>query len=121
MPSFSTKSEARLITCDHRLQRLFREVILHVDCTVLCGFRSKEDQDWAYESGNSRVRWPQSLHNKQPSLAVDVAPYPIDWKDIQRFREFAVIVKECAARLNIPVVWGGDWTGFPDFPHWQLK
>lgn len=119
MPSFSTRSEQRLLTCDHRLQRLFREVVIHADCTVICGHRGKADQDLAFANKKSRVRWPSSKHNQSPSLAVDVAPYPLDWENIQRFREFAVVVKECAARMGIKVRWGGDWA-MRDYPHWEL-
>lgn len=120
MPSFSTKSAERLLTCDHRLQRLFNDVIKFLDCSVICGHRGKLEQDKAYAEGKSKLRWPDSKHNVSPSKAVDVIPYPQDWSNIQRFREFAVIVKECAARLGIKVRWGGDWKEFPDFPHWEL-
>ena len=119
MPSFSTKSEAKLLTCDHRLQRLFREVVKSVDCTILCGHRGKEEQDEAYALGNSTLQWPHSNHNVTPSRAVDVAPYPVDWNDLSRFREFAVIVKEVAARMGIKVRWGGDWK-MRDYPHWEV-
>lgn len=120
MPSFSTRSAARLLTCHHDLQRLFNEVIKHVDCTILCGHRGEQEQNEAYALGHSKVRFPNSKHNPNPSMAVDVAPYPVDWNDLNRFREFAVIVKECAARMGIKVRHGGDWKGFPDWPHWEL-
>lgn len=120
MPSFSTKSEAKLLTCDHRLQALFREVIKHVDCTILQGHRGREEQTLYFETGKSEKPWPMSSHNTTPSRAVDVAPYPIDWNDIARFQAFAAIVKECAARLGIKVRWGGDFPHFKDYPHWEL-
>lgn len=121
MATFSTKSLERLLTCHPDLQRLFREVVQHVDCSIICGYRSKEDQLLAFHTGKSQMTWPHSKHNQQPSLAVDVVPSPVDWDDLDRFRAFAVVVKEQAAQLGIEVQWGGDWQTFKDLPHWQLK
>lgn len=78
MPSFSRKSLSKLNTCDERLQRIFMEVIKKEDCTILCGTRSKEDQNMMYKTHRSKLKYPQSKHNRLPSKAVDVAPYPID-------------------------------------------
>ena len=66
--------------------------ISYIDCSVLCGHRGEEDQNKAYDSGNSKVKWPNGRHNKKPSIAVDVAPYPIDWKDRERMTYFAGMV-----------------------------
>ena len=74
-----------------------------------------------YRSGKSQLPWPKSKHNMKPSLAVDVAPYPIDFKDILRFVMFSDLVKMVAKQLGIDVVWGGDWRSFKDYVHWELK
>lgn len=108
------------MTAHPDLQRLFREVVKAVDCTVLCGHRGREEQEEAFALGHSKVRFPHSKHNVQPSLAVDVVPWPVDWTDLNRFRAFAVIVKEQAARMGIKVRWGGDFTTLVDMPHWEL-
>ena len=107
-----------LSTCHPDLQRLFQGVIEHVDCSILEGHRSIERQQELFEAGKSQVR--KGRHNDFPSLAVDVAPYPIDWDDHLRWRDFANFVKGYAASLDIPVEWGGDWKSFKDRPHWQL-
>lgn len=120
MPSFSTSSAQRLLTCDHRLQRLFTEIVKHVDCAIICGHRDQYLQDDAYARGVSQLKWPESKHNSLPSRAVDVVTYPVDWEDVPRFEAFAVIVKEVAARLGIQVRWGGDFPTFKDYPHWEL-
>ena len=78
MPRFGTKSKMQLHTCDERLVDLFREVVKHFDCTVIEGHRGKEKQNEAYNKGNSKIKFPNGKHNKSPSVAVDVAPYPID-------------------------------------------
>lgn len=120
MPSYSTSSAQRLLTCDHRLQRLFGELIKEVDHSILCGYRNKEDQDWAYETGHSKLQWPHSKHNVMPSQAVDAAPFPLEPHEIQRYIEFASVVKEMAARLGIKIRWGGDFHTFKDYAHWEL-
>lgn len=120
MPKFSKSSLEKLETCDERLQRLMKEAIKYYDFSVLCGHRGKEEQNRVYEKGNSSLKWPYSKHNKKPSLAVDIAPYPIDWHNIDRFYELAGVVKTCAEQLNLKVRWGGDWLSFKDYPHWQV-
>jgi len=128
VPKFSAASRARLETCDIRLQSLFNEVIRHFDCTVLEGHRGQDAQDNAYASGKSQVKWPDGKHNRMPSKAADVAPYPIDWNDIRRFYYFAGFVLGVAARMQIPIRWGGDWDrdtrvndqNFNDLVHFEV-
>lgn len=128
MPSFSEASARRLAQCDPRLQRLFNEVIKHFDCTVITGHRGKAEQEEMVRTGRSRVCWPDGKHNTVPSLAADVAPYPIDWEDRERFTLFAGFVKGLAVSMGIKIRWGGDWdgdtevldNGFDDLPHFEL-
>ena len=129
MPKFGRTSKKRLVTCKEDLQVLFNEVVKHFDCSVLVGYRGRNEQDTAYESGHSKVKWPNGKHNKKPSVAVDVAPYPIDWEDRERFIYFGGFVKGCAFRMNLPLRWGGDWDSdtqlsdnkFDDLVHFELK
>jgi peptidoglycan L-alanyl-D-glutamate endopeptidase CwlK len=135
MPTFSSQSLDKLSTCHPDLQTLFHEVIKYFDCTVLEGFRDKEAQDKAYREGKSKVQWPNGNHNELPSLAVDVAPYPIDWKDTSRFYFFAGRVMGIAemlkqqGRITHDIRYGGDWNGdtqvkdnkFSDLVHYELK
>lgn len=128
MPRFSQRSLDRLETCHRDLQRLFKEVIKRFDCSILCGERGEEDQTRAFKDGLTKVEYPFSKHNQKPSLAVDVAPYPIDWNDLNRFYFFGGYVKRVAEELGIEVRWGGDWDSdtmvldqtFNDLPHWEL-
>ena len=55
MPKFGSSSKRRLATCDERLQKVFNEVIKHVDCSVLCGHRGEYDQNKAFEEGKSML------------------------------------------------------------------
>ncbi len=129
---FSAASMRHLSEAHPDLQRLFAEVIRHHDCTVIDGHRPKAEQDKAFNSRKSKVAWPNSKHNKDPALAVDVIPYPISWSDdpknLRRYYHFAGIVLGIASQLDIPIRWGGDWDGdddfydqsFNDFPHFGL-
>ena len=45
MAKFGKKSRERLATCDPRLQKVFNEVIKHIDCSVLEGHRGEERQN----------------------------------------------------------------------------
>lgn len=128
MPAFGTKSQERLATCDARLQELLNEAIKHVDFTVLCGHRSEAEQNEAFAQKHSTVRWPKSKHNTMPSIAVDVAPHPVDWKDTARFARLAGYIERIADEKGIAIRWGGDWNGnwrtqderFIDMPHIEL-
>lgn len=130
MPMFSEISKARLATCHPWLIKLFEEVIKEYDCSIICGERTKEEQDRAVAEGFSKAPWPTSAHNKRPSMAVDVAPFPLDWseREHRRFYHFGGYVLAVAQRMNIPIRWGGDWNGnmdfkdqtFNDLPHFQL-
>ena len=129
MPYFSETSKKHLKTCHPDLQRLFEEVIRHYDCSILCGFRDKKEQNKAYEEGNSTKQWPDSRHNTEPSDAVDAVPYPIEWDNWKRFYHFSGFVKGVAAKMGIRIRWGGDWDmdtdfddqTFNDFPHFELE
>lgn len=121
MPSFSKSSQEKLATCDKRLQDLFEEVVKIQDCTVTCGYRGEKEQNEAFDAGFSRQRFPNGKHNLLPSLAVDVVPYPVDYKDEERLRCFSLLVKDVAAKMGIEVESGADWKDFVDLPHYQVK
>lgn len=128
MPKFSQRSIDRLETCRPGLVRLFMKVIESFDCTILEGHRGEAAQNKAYDEGKSKLRWPNGKHNKLPSLAVDVAPYPVDWNDLHRFYYFAGYVMGIAQEMGIKIRWGGDWDGdkelkdnsFNDLVHFEI-
>ena len=120
MPSFSINGAARLATCHPDLIRLFQSVVADVDCSILVGHRGRVDQEKAFQEGHSRAHFGESLHNYLPALAVDVAPFPINWENIQRFNDFAAFVLKRADELKIPVRWGGTFKGLADLDHFEL-
>lgn len=128
MPAFSALSEQRLETCDVRLQAILKEAIRHVDFTVLCGFRGPDEQEDAFRTGRSKVRWPNSKHNRRPSVAVDLAPFPVDWTDTARFARLAGYIERIAHEQGVKLRWGGDFDQdgrtvgekFIDMPHLEI-
>lgn len=128
MPSFSQRSAERLATCDPRLRLVFAEVVEHFDCSILEGHRSNERQAQMKAEGRSQLGPGESKHNHMPSLAVDVAPYPIDWNDRDRWMRFSGFVLGVARAHGIALRWGGDWdrdwdvadNRFNDWPHFEI-
>ena len=138
MPKFGKRSLDRLNTCHPDIIKVMNEVIKRIDITILYGHRTREEQFELYRQGRELVggvwkvtdkskvvtnldgKLKISEHNYKPSRAIDIAPYPIDWKDINRFKEVAKIVKEEADKLGIKITWGGDWK-MRDYPHFQIE
>ena len=132
MPTFGAASEAQLLTCDPRLQKVLRAAIGHVDFTVVEGHRGQVAQDAAFAKGLSKLPWPKGNHNASPSRAADVAPFPIDWSDrttsIARFAFLSGVILVCAHQLGVKVRFGWDWSRdldprnetFLDWPHVEL-
>ncbi len=135
MPQFSKSSEDKLNTCHADLQTLFREVIKRYDCTVVCGFRTKAEQDEAFRLGFSKVKYP-GTHSTKPSIAVDVAPFEVsgvDWGKVQSafFAGYVLGLAEelfNQGRIKHKIRSGADWdndkdvddTTFWDACHFEL-
>lgn len=134
MPKFSHSSFSKLATCHPDLQVLFYEVIKNFDCTILEGYRNEADQEKAFTNGNTKLHWPDGRHNRQPSMAVDVAPYPVNRENDKRMYWFAGYVMGIAqklkdeGRMTHSVRFGGDWdrdydildNQFQDLVHFEL-
>ena len=135
MPKFSEKSLSRLEQADERLQRICHEAIKEIDFVVSYSYRTSQEQFELYKKGRrlESGKWVKvgktvtdkdgkinrSYHNYLPSYAVDLVPYPVDWKDINRFIELSKVIKRIAAKLEIEIEWGGDWK-MKDMPHYQI-
>jgi len=135
MPRYGTRSRNNLSTCDIRWKTIMNEVIKYYDCTIITGHRDKEEQNAKYAEGTSEVSWPNSKHNTRPSMAIDVAPWPIPtdwgdkvWKDRVKFYELKAIIFFVAAKQGIKVRYGGDWdrdydytdNKFDDLIHFEI-
>lgn len=125
---YSKKSQSKLAQCHPLLQKVFNRVLEFTDHTIITGLRSKEEQNRLFAEGKSQLKYPAGKHNSLPSLAVDAAPYPIDWNDRERATLFAGFVLGIAAEMGIKLRWGGDWNrnfktadnNFDDLWHFEL-
>lgn len=128
MPGFnlSARSLQRLDGVHPRLVEIVKLAIQRtaVDFTVVEGVRTAERQRELVAQGASQTQ--NSLHLKQQDgfgHAFDLAPLvggAIPWNDWEQFRRLADVIKACAAELDTPVEWGGDWKSLKDGPHFQL-
>lgn len=118
MPSFGKRSRECLESSHPVLRLIFGEVIKHYDCSILCGYRGKTEQNAVYKSGASREKWPNSPHNKKTSLAVDAYPFvngKVSFDHVQ-CGVLAGFVLAVAYQFGVRdmIVWGGDWDGDQD-------
>lgn len=137
MYTFGKASRKRYETLHPKLKAIMDEAIQVMDFTIVCGFRNKRAQEKAFNDGVSTKHWPDSKHNQNPSIAVDIAPWDptmrrgrgdIDWNNRDRFILLAGIIKGIAHKLGIAIRWGGDFDNdtfmrdqkFIDMPHIEL-
>lgn len=145
MAKLSKASIERISQCDVRLQRVFNKVIQEFDFTVTCGHRTQGEQLQLFKQGRTLTNgeWiktgktvtnidgykKKGKHNYFPSLAIDVVPYPVDWNDLDRFKELHKVVMRVASEEGVELVWGADWDSdgdiaehsLQDYPHYELK
>jgi len=92
--------------------------ITTVDFTVLEGLRDPLRQKKLVEAGAS-----QTLNSRHiTGHAVDLGAWIEDevrW-DWPLYHKIAKAMKEAAKELDVAIIWGGDWKGFPDGPHFEL-
>ncbi len=132
MARFGNRSKKQLATCHEDIQAVLNEAIKDYDFSILEGHRTQDKQESYYAIGrttklNSGIITNcdgvkrKSRHQSLPSIACDIAPYPIDWSDIPRFQAMAQVVLKAAEILGIDLEWGGHWKSPIDYPHFQLR
>ena len=121
MAVFSKQSKEKLETCCQEIQDICNEAIKEINFIVICGYRGKEDQDKAFNEGFSKLKYPQSRHNQNPSMAIDAAPFPIRWSDTKSFKRLADVMLRIAEEKGIDLTWGGGWQNYKDLPHYEVR
>jgi peptidoglycan L-alanyl-D-glutamate endopeptidase CwlK len=131
MPRFGKRSRNRLKGVDAKLQNVLNEVVKYFDITVIEGVRSQKRQNELVAQGKSKTKFGKHVQGR----AVDIAPYPIDWKSRDDFHYLGGFVLGIAASQGVDVRWGGDWNGsslkesarttkdnnFDDLVHFELN
>lgn len=132
MYKYSNISQMHLENAHPVLQEVFKNILEFYDHTILDAYRSPETQLDLYNRGFSKTK--KGKHNTKPSLAVDAAPYPINydlWQDDQSDLYFFGGLVLCMAwkLFKIRIRWGGDWNmnynfhderDFRDLFHFEL-
>ncbi len=125
MYKFGKRSRKRLEGVDAKLVNVLNELIKIMDVTVIEGLHSAERQKELLAKGATKVKYSKELEGKR----VDIAPYPIDWEDRERFHYMGGMVRGIAKALNLKVRWGGDWdsdgeikdNSFDDLVHIEIR
>ena len=125
MPRFGKRSKERLRGIDARLVSVLNELIKIMDVTIIEGLRSEQRQEKLLKAGSTKTKFSKHIEGK----AVDLAPYPIDWEDRDRFHYMGGMVRGIGQQLGVNIRWGGDWdsdgetkdNSFDDLVHVEIK
>ena len=105
MPRFGKRSQKRLKGVNTKLVNVLNSLIKIMDVTIIEGVRSKERQAELLEKGATKVKYSRHMEGK----AVDLAPYPIDWEDRERFHYMGGMIRGIGHQMGVKIRWGGDW------------
>lgn len=151
MPVFGNTSHGRLVTCHRDIQTVMIEAIKYFDFMVIEGHRPIETQHKYFTKGRELhpgadpkefASWviadkskvithldgytKKGRHNYDPSKAIDIAPYPVEWGNEVAFNALSALILSIsndfmeAKRITHPLKWGGHWKTFKDLPHYQI-
>lgn len=95
------------------------------DFMVIEGLRSKARQRELYDKGASRTLKSKHLTGD----AVDLSVWPVDWDDIEGYKEVGRAMLAASKALGFEIRWGADWDGdglhtdhgFLDWVHFEVK
>ncbi len=136
MFKFGPKSLKTLETCDERLQKIANRAIMvsRVDFGIVCGFRGEDVQNNLFKTGASKVKYPESKHNHEPSLAIDIAVWnaeknEYDWDNEEYYYYLAGIFESIAAGEGVNLRVGLNWDSdnnffdqkFYDLGHYEIN
>ncbi len=132
---YGSNSTKKILECRQELQRVIHRVANYYNMSVVCGHRSKAEQDDAVARRVSKLNWPNSKHNANPSNAFDAYPYHARYGSLtedasvvtkimqmtsrtygevlafirEEYIAMAQTVKVCAQIEGVALRWGGDW------------
>lgn len=119
------RSEANLVGVHPDLVRVVRHAFEklrvarpNLTFRITCGVRTVAQQRQLLADGATRTMDSRHLSGHAVDLAA-VLNGKLSW-DWPLYYQLAVFMKDSAAELNVPIVWGGDWKTFKDGPHFEL-
>ena len=132
------QSIKRMNGLDEKLVRvLFRAIRISskkkdgIDFTIpqFGGLRTADEQNQLFLNGFSKCDGYDKKSYHQSGRAVDVIPY-IKGKNVYKMKEtekqllfhkVAVCMLEAAAKENVQLNWGGNWSSWLDRPHFEMR
>jgi hypothetical protein len=113
--------EEKLTQADPELRQWFRNIKPRFPTAhVSWSFRDEADQDHCYALGTSPLKWPESLHNRLPSLAIDLFELQADGSALWQTPYFQRIAADPATKI-FGVTWGGTFEKGKDPAHFELE
>lgn len=130
MNAWGRGSQRHLAETHPLLRDVADKVVQLRDHSVIDAHRNKETQNRYFETGVSKVQYPDSYHNYYPSRAIDVQPYPYNEETLREDLSYiAGLYIGIAAEMGLDIRWGGDWdedgetadNNFDDLFHFELR
>lgn len=133
------RSQQRLEGVNPKLVKIVQRAIeiTKQDFSVLCGVRTKAEQQALYDQGRKTpgpiVTWTLNSRHLPAKdglgRAVDLIPNPVDWNSTAKFDAIAEAMFAAAKEQGIKLRWGADWdqdgkkreAREGDSPHFELS
>ncbi len=112
MNKFGQNSLMEMHGADPRLKEIAYKVLTIKDHSILKSHRPKDQQNEAFNAGNSKLKWPHGKHNDLPSKALDVQTYPRPAHDLDlRAEQYYLLglYVGVAAQQGVTLRTGADW------------
>lgn len=128
MFKFSKKSLEKVN--NPKLHPRLRELLIQaistspIDFTVIETVRTVEQQKINVAKGVSKTMRSRHIPSTNKSgycEAFDIAPYPVNWNDKERFKQLSTHILATAKKMRINLTWGGTWKTLVDMPHYEIK
>lgn len=123
---FSSSSLVRRANVDKRLVEIsdlaIKISVVDFGVPQYGGLRTAEEQRDLYDANKSNCDGTVKLSNHQIGKALDVYAYvggKASW-DLYDLSMVAAAMLQSASVLGYKLKWGGLWTKFKDYPHFEL-
>lgn len=93
--------------------------ISEIDFIVIEGLRTMDRQRHLVKQGASRTLNSRHLTGKAIDVVATLSAGTVSWKHAD-MKKVSKAFKAAAKELGVAIVWGGDWKGFVDTPHYEL-
>ena len=122
MPSFGKRSLENLQGVHPKIVDVLKTAIQHYNFSVLEGVRTLDRQEFLVNQGvSTTLKSKHLIQTDGYAHAVDIAPYPIDWDNVEEFFYLAGLIEGIASTVGIRLRWGGRWKTLKDCPHFELR